>query len=70
MFEYRHRKESFSSPKHPEYLWGPINITFNGYVGVSSQVIRPGRDVDTSVPSNTEVQNKWNDTSIPWTEVA
>jgi hypothetical protein len=42
---------------------GPIQPLFSGCSGSSPGIKRPGRDVDHSPPSRTEVKNEWSFTS-------
>jgi hypothetical protein len=41
-------KRFFSSPEHPDRLWGPPSLLFNGYRGYFPKIKRPWRDVDHS----------------------
>jgi hypothetical protein len=52
---------SFSSPGHPDRLWGP---PFQWGLGdLSPGVKRPGNEADHSPPSSAEVKNAWIYTS-------
>ena len=51
-----------SSPKRPDWLWGPLSLLFSGYQG--SGVKRPVY-VDHSPPFSTKVRNGWSCTSHP-----
>jgi hypothetical protein len=44
-FESRQGQEIFSSLKGPDLLWCPPSLLFNGYLGSSPEVKRPGREV-------------------------
>jgi hypothetical protein len=65
-------REFFSSPPHPDHLWGPPSLIIsNGYRGLfpGSKVI--GREADHSPPSSAEVKNEWSYTSThPYVFVA
>jgi hypothetical protein len=55
-----------SSPRHPDQLWGPPNLLFNGYRGaISPGVKRPGREANNSPPASAEVKKMWIYTSTP-----
>jgi hypothetical protein len=57
---------NFSSPRHPDWLWGPPNLLFNGYWGaLSPGVKRLGRKADHSPPTSAEVKKMWLYTSTP-----
>jgi hypothetical protein len=56
-FVSRQRKDIFSSPKPPDWLWGSLRLLFSGYLGFALLVNWPGHDV--------EVKNVWSNTSIP-----
>jgi hypothetical protein len=66
-FDYRQRQDNFSSPPRPDRLWVPPSLLLNGYGGgaLSLGVKRLRLEVDHSLPSRTEVQNRWSYTSIP-----
>jgi len=55
----------FSSPSHPDRLWGPHSLLSNGYQGLTCGVKWPGHEADHSLPSNAEVKNTWSCTSTP-----
>jgi hypothetical protein len=46
-------KRFFSSPQHPDELWGPPSLLFNGYQGVMQQA----REAEHLPPSGAEVKN-------------
>jgi len=54
----------FSSPKCPDWLWGPASVLFNGYWGSFSWVKWPGHDVGLSPPSRTKEKSEWSCTSV------
>jgi hypothetical protein len=54
-----------SSPKRPNWLWGPPSRLFKGCRGAVPGVKRPGRDVDHLSPSSVEVKNEWSYISAP-----
>jgi hypothetical protein len=50
----------FSSPCHPDQLWGPPNLLSNGYWGaLSPGVKRPGREADHSPSASAKVKKMW-----------
>jgi len=51
-------RDFFPSPKHPDRLWTPLTIQFNG-----TGVRWVGRDIDHSPSSSAEVKNEWSYTS-------
>jgi hypothetical protein len=52
----------FSSPRRPDWLWGPSNE----YRGLLPRgVKRPGREADHSPPASAEVKKIWIYTSTP-----
>jgi hypothetical protein len=56
----------FSSPRHPDWLWDPPSLLFNGYqVFFSPGVKRPGREADHSPPTSAEVKKTWLHRSTP-----
>jgi hypothetical protein len=57
----------FSSPRHPDWPWGPPNLLSNGYWGaLSPGVKRPRREADHSPPASVEVKKMWIYTSPPY----
>ena len=50
---------------HPDHLWGPPSLLFNGYRFFFLGVSRPGCDVDHSPLSSCQVTNEWSCTSAP-----
>jgi hypothetical protein len=59
------KKRVFSSPKHPNYLWGPLNPIFNGYWGSLLGAKQPWSEVNHSPASSAKVKNEWSYTSTP-----
>jgi hypothetical protein len=56
----------FSSPHHPDRLWGPPNLIFNGYQGLFPPgANKPGREADHSPPASDEVEKILIYTSTP-----
>jgi hypothetical protein len=55
----------FSSPRRPDQLWGPPSLYPIGAGDLSLGVKRPGREVDHSPLTNTEVKKMWIYTSTP-----
>jgi hypothetical protein len=53
----------FSSPHHPSWLWGPLNLLSNGYQDLSPRIKWPGHEADHSPPANAEVKKMWIYTS-------
>ena len=41
----------------PDRSWGPSSLLYNGYRVFPGGKVRPGREADTSPPSNAEVKN-------------
>jgi hypothetical protein len=56
----------FTSPYHPDRLWGPPEFLSNAYRGAPFPgVKRHGREADNSPPTSAEVKKNWIDTSTP-----
>jgi hypothetical protein len=56
----------FSSPRHPDRLWGPPNLLSNGVPGaLSPGVKRPGCEADHSPTAGAEVKKMWIYRSTP-----
>jgi hypothetical protein len=53
----------FSSPRHPNWLWGPPNFLSKGYRGVK----RPEHEADHLPPASAEDKKMWIYTSTPHT---
>jgi hypothetical protein len=51
--------------RHPDRLWGPPDLVYNGYWAVSLGAKRPGRDADHLPPVSAEIKKTWIYTSIP-----
>jgi hypothetical protein len=57
------RARIFSSPRRPDWFWGPPSLLSNGYWKFSPGIKRPGREADHSPPTSAEVKNTWFYTS-------
>jgi hypothetical protein len=58
--------EFFSSPPHPDRLWGPSSLLSNEYQGAFYLGIKcPEREADYSPPSSAEVKDAWSYNSPP-----
>jgi hypothetical protein len=44
----------------PDLLWVPPSLVSTGYIGLSPEVKRPGREANQSPPSSSEVKIAWN----------
>jgi len=55
----------FSSPKHTDWFWGTPSFLVNRYWRALLGSKCPQREVKNSLPSSTEVKNKWSYTSTP-----
>jgi hypothetical protein len=56
----------FSSPQHPDRLWGPPNLLSNGYRWLFLPgVKRPGREIDNSPKASAEFKKMWIYTPTP-----
>jgi hypothetical protein len=62
-FIKRTKKGFFSSLLHPDQLWGPSSLLFNGYQGLSSGVMQPRHEADHSLPFHAKVKNAQSYTS-------
>ena len=59
-------KELESSPKRPDRPWYPASLHNPKLPQILSQWLkRPGREVDQSLPSNSEVMNAWKHSLFP-----
>ena len=58
-------KGLFSSPTHPDQLWGPTSLIFSGFQPSFLGIKWVGPDDDHSPPSSIEVKNEWSYTSTP-----
>jgi hypothetical protein len=66
LFPQRGKDFFFSSPPHPDRLWGPPSHLSNSYRGLlSPEMKRQGREADHSPPSSGEVKNAWSCASPP-----
>ena len=54
-----------STLKHPERIWSPPTLLYNGYWVYILMVKQLTHDVDPSSPTSTAVKNEWNFTSTP-----
>jgi hypothetical protein len=55
----------FSSPRRPDWLWGPFSLLSIGYRALSPEVKRPEREADCSPPTSAEVKKTWIYISAP-----
>jgi hypothetical protein len=55
----------FSTPKHPDWLYGQPVLLFNGYRVPFTGLKLPEREVNRPYPYSAEVKNEWSYTSIP-----
>jgi hypothetical protein len=62
----------FSSPRHPDRLWGPSNLLYPMGIGaLSPEVKRQGREADHSPPAKAEAKKMWIYTStLPYVFMA
>ena len=58
-------KRFFSSPKHPDQLWGPLSFLFIGYWGSFMGVKLQGHEVNHPHPSSAKVKSAWSYTTTP-----
>jgi hypothetical protein len=56
-------KYFYSSPPHPDRLWGSPSLLSIEYQGLFPGLKRPGREADHSPPSSAEIKNAWSYTS-------
>jgi len=56
-------KGLFSCPQQAEWIWGPSNPLFSGYLGSFPRVKQLGHAVDHKSPSSAKVKNEWNYTT-------
>ena len=61
--EFVSRYGKDTSPKHPDQLWGQLNLTFNRYPVPFLGVKRSVQIVDHSAPSSSNDKNEWSCTS-------
>jgi hypothetical protein len=59
-FEFRQTQEIFSSTDHPDMLWGPPTLLFNGYRVFLLEVKQLGCPVNRSFPSSADAKNEWS----------
>jgi hypothetical protein len=56
----------FSSPCHPDWLWGPPSFLLNGYQGLfPGGVKRSGHEADHSPQTSAKVKKIWLYTTTP-----
>jgi len=55
----------FSFPKLPDMPWNPLCLQFRGFWVSSLGLNQPGRELNHSPPSSTEIKNEWSHTAIP-----
>jgi hypothetical protein len=55
----------FTSPNHPDRLWGPPNLLSNGYRRLSPGIKRPESEAEHSPPASAEVKKMWICTYTP-----
>jgi hypothetical protein len=53
----RERITAFSSPQHPDRLWGSSSLLSDGYLGFFLRVKRPRHEADHLPPSSVEAKN-------------
>jgi hypothetical protein len=59
----RGKRRLFSSPEHPDKVWGLLSLLFSGYWCYFLGVKWPRRGFDHSPPSSTKTKNLWSYTS-------
>ena len=59
------RDKIFSSPKCPDWLWGPPSLLFNGYLGFLTLGTVARVKSNYSPPSSAKVKNEWSHSSNP-----
>jgi len=59
----------FSSPKHPDRVWCPHSLLFNGYPRSFPRVQQPMCEVDQSPQSSVQIINDSSCTPIPPTSL-
>jgi hypothetical protein len=65
MWQFQFLSAVFSSSEHPNQLWSPPNLLFNGYWGSFLGVKGPGNENDHSPPSGTQIKSELT----PWSRV-
>jgi len=58
-------KTFVSSPKRPDWFWGPNTLPLHGYRGSCAGIYRPWRDTGHSLPSSAKVKNERSYRSKP-----
>jgi len=51
-------KGLFSCPQQAEWIWGPSNLLFSGYLGSFPRAKQLGHAVDHKSPSSAKVKNE------------